>query len=521
MPDSRLTFAWLSRLAFALSIIFAITLAGCTVSQTNDQQFVAQVGGKHITVNDFRFNYEFGLPHLKKGNDPKRTYLDYLIGEELLAMAGYSMNLDKLDRVVKLEEDLLEELLVEELFRQEVHNKISITREEIDEAIRQSKVKWKLRYWAESNLDFANSISATMREEGYAEVVDVIMGSNPEIGIKPADLETGYLSVMDVTPELLEVIVNLPVGDISAPIEINGLYFIFQIIDIKQYPLIADELQNSAERYRQMLFYRKVKEGSVQFVSQFMTPKNVTTKGESFRLLVNATLEWASFSENSSGDFLEAVQSATDKSSVIFDLQQNLDQTLVTFSGGQWTLRDFLGRYDVGSANIDIKDRQAILAELNDEIALEVRNYFFTNNALKRKLDHAQNLQRELGSWRDKWVYEAARDYYTRDLSITSSQVEDYFAQNKHKYMIRSAVEPTFEKFAKQARRDAYIKDAQKILADKIDSLKAVYPVIINQAVLDCINVTSSKKSRWLSVQVFKQSSNRMAKPIVDPAWGL
>ena len=136
-------------------------------------------------------------------------------------------------------------------------------------------------------------------------------------------------------------------------------------------------------------------------------------------------------------------------------------------------------------------------------------------------MDHAQNLQRELGSWRDKWVYEAARDYYTRDLRITSSQVEDYFEQNKHKYMIRSAVEPTFEKFAKQARRDVYIKDAQKILAHKIDSLKAVYPVIINSAVLDCINVTSSQKSRWLSVQVFKQSSNRMAKPIVDPAWGL
>ena len=510
----------LSKLPFTLLVSLALTLVGCTESPQNDQPFVAQVGDKLITVDDFRFNFEFGLPHLRKGNDPRGSYLDYMIGEELLAMAGYSMGLDKSDRVVKLEEDLVEELLVEELFRQEVHDKITISTEDIERAIRQSKVKWKFRYWAESNLEHASNVSLAMQEAGYAEVVDAILGGNPETGIKPADLETGYLSAMDVTPELLEAIRDLPVGDISAPIAINGVYFIFQIVDIRREPLIVDEFQYSAERYRQILFHRKIREEAKQFVSKFMTPKNLVTKGVPFRLLADALIEWASLPENSGNNFLKALHSATDQGTAMFDLQQNLDQPLVTFAGGHWTIRDFLKRYDVRSTNIDIKDRQAYLARLSEEIALEVRNYFFATEALERKLDTSANVQRELGSWRDKWTYEEARDYYTRDLQVTTVQARDFFASNKHRYIIRKDVVPAFEDYAAQAKRDAYILEAQELLARAIDSLKVVYPVIINHAILDTINVTQSRKSRWLSVQVFKQSSKRMAQPIVDPAWG-
>lgn len=510
----------LSKLPFTLLVSLAVILVGCTKSLKNDQPFVAQVGDKRITVDDFRFNYEFGLPHLKKGNNPKQSYLDFIIGEELLAKAGYSMGLAKSDRVVKLEEELLEELLVEELFKEEVHQKITITTEEINEAIRQSKVKWKFRYWGEPTLEQANSVNLAMQERGYAEVVDAILGSNPETGVKPADLETEYLSAMDVTPELLEAIRDLPLGDISAPIEINGVYFIFQIVDIRQEPLIADEYQNSAARYKQILFYRKLGEEARKFVSKFMTPKNVVTKGEPFRLLADALIEWGSLTENSGDKFLKALHSASDLGSAMFDLQQNLEQTLVTFAGGHWTTSDFLDRYDFSSINRDVKGRHALRARLSDEIALEVRNHFFTVEARARRLDHLSTVQHELGSWRDKWVYEEARDYFTRDLSITTTQANDYFYRNKHKYIIRLDVEPTFEDFAGQAKRDAYIQAAQEILAHKIDSLRAVYPVIINQAVFDTISVTRSRKSRWLSVQVFKQSSKRMAQPIVDPAWG-
>ena len=78
-----------------------------------------------------------------------------------------------------------------------------------------------------------------------------------------------------------------------------------------------------------------------------------------------------------------------------------------------------------------------------------------------------------------------------------------------------------FENFSRQAKRDAYIQQAKNLLNLKVDSLKKIYPVVINTNVLDTIKVIDFKKSKWISLQVYKQSSNRMVIPIVDPAWGL
>lgn len=76
------------------------------------------------------------------------------------------------------------------------------------------------------------------------------------------------------------------------------------------------------------------------------------------------------------------------------------------------------------------------------------------------------------------------------------------------------------EEFASQAKRDAFIQSEQVIPTHTVDSLKAVHPVVINQAILDTIDVVESQKSKMFSIQVFKHSSNRMARPIVDPAGG-
>jgi hypothetical protein len=37
---------------------------------------------------------------------------------------------------------------------------------------------------------------------------------------------------------------------------------------------------------------------------------------------------------------------------------------------------------------------------------------------------------------------------------------------------------------------------------------------------LDTITTIEFQKSRWAGLQVFKRSNNRLAFPVVDPAWG-
>ncbi len=494
---------------------------GCGKRTGPEDVVVAKVGNKNITVAEFRRSYEFGLPHLKRDPDRKKSYLDFMIKEKVLSLQGYKLGLDKSERVRKQERELFNELLIEELFRREVNDKIQVTPEEIKEAINRSKVTFKLRYWFEPNVDFADRVYQAMHERGYSAVVDDILKSNPEVHLKPKDFETDYISWLDVSDEVLNAIKDLPIGAISAPVEMDGNYFIFQIEDIRRAAVTENEYQSQAESFRKILFYRKLPKEAGRYVSEFMTPKNVVTKGPAFHKLGSALAEWKVKKAKDNISFADAIAKAREGDGALFELQINMDQTLVTFVGGQWTIADFLKDFDAKTVKADADDRNGLLNQLNQQIAVRVRDSFLVKEAKKKGLQKSPNVQKELQAWRDKWVYEECRRLYNEGLKLTDEQASDYFARFRDRYKIRWDDNPTFEEFRSQARRDAYIQYAQQILNQKVDSLAAYFPIQINKAVLDTITTIESAKSRWMSLQVFKRSSNRLAVPIVDPAWGL
>ena len=194
--------------------ILLIPIACSKYKSESDTKIVAYVGEQEITARDFQLNYEFGFAHLKKTNDRKYFYLNYMINEALLFQEGYRLGLDKMERIKNQEAKLLEELLVEELFKKKVDENIIISDDEIKDAITKSTVKWKLRYWIELKSEDALNIYNSMKVSGYKKVVQEILANNPEENRKLKDLETGYLTWLDVPTELLEKIKDLKIGEI-------------------------------------------------------------------------------------------------------------------------------------------------------------------------------------------------------------------------------------------------------------------------------------------------------------------
>ena len=505
--------------------IFLFSYYACSDKTVPDAQetVVASVGDMNITVSDFRRNYEFGLPHLKKEPDRKRSYLDFMLKEMVLAQQGYRLNLDKSERVRKLgSKKMLQELLIEALFETEVKDKITVTAGEIREAINKSKVQWKMRFWYEPNLEHANRVCLAMREQGYAEVVENILRNNPEIKLKPEYFESKYLTWLEVEPVVLEIIKDLPVGDISDPLKINEGYFIFQIVDIRRGTLTDYDYQERAESFRQILFYRKLNEEAIKYVSAMMTPKNVVTKIDAFKKLSAALNIWYGNQKEKEEDFLPAVLSARESDGPLYALKKSLGQPLVTFEDSHWTIREFLDRFAPETLKLNpASGRTDIRPLLRDNIALEVRNDFMIKEARNKNLHKTPRVLDELQRWKDKWVYEETRSYYTKDLKIDETNARDYFKRHKDRFKIRRNDNPQFEENIKQAKRLAYIEMARARLTQKADSLAGKrFTVVINQAVLDTIKTIDFQKSRWASLQVFKRSNNRMAFPVVDPAWG-
>ena len=500
--------------------LFLISSACDRNKSESDPDIVAYIGDQKISARDFQLNYEFGFAHLKKTNDRKYTYLKYMINEALISQEGFHLGLDESERVKNQEAKLLEELLVEELFRKKVDESIIISDDEIKDAITKSTVKWKLRYWIELNSEDALKIYNSIQVSGYTKVIQEILAKNPEENRDLKDLETRYLTWLDIPPGLLEKIKDLEIGEISKPIEIQGVYLLVQITDITRSGISDHDYKNTYNRFRQILFYREQNVKAASFVANFMDPKNVITKGNEFRMLANALSEWKQQNSNTDS-FFESVEKAGKTEPALFDLKNNLENTFITFNDEHWTLKEFLDTFDAHSIKAKPFNKQLFRKQLKHQIAITIRNYFFVKEALDLGLDRSEVVVEQLDAWRNKWVYEEARRFYTRDIKIDNTEAKEYFDDHVSRYVTQKGKQPEFSEVVSQVKRDTYIEQAKKLLEAKIEQLKKNTLVKINRAVLDTITVSDSDKSRATNVFLFKSSSGKLAFPTVDPAWGL
>ena len=58
-------------------------------------EIVASIGSINISAEEYIYSYEHGPAFVKRKTDSKNRYLKYMIYEKLLALDGYSRNLDK------------------------------------------------------------------------------------------------------------------------------------------------------------------------------------------------------------------------------------------------------------------------------------------------------------------------------------------------------------------------------------------------------------------------------------------
>jgi len=313
--------------------LLLITFNSCSKQETDlEADILAQIGEHTINVPEFVLNYEFGFANLKKNPDRKLSYLDFMINEKLLSLEGYRLGLDKTERLQFLEERLLEELLVEEIFKNEVDKKIKISPEEVKEAISKSMVSWKLKYWIEPTLEASEYLYQTMQERGTNKMAQ-------------ENLETDYLTWMDFPPELLEAIKDLEIDELSVPVKYKRAYYLFQVTDIKREGISDYEYQNTYKRFEQILYYRKLNIETAKFVSKFMTPKDVVTKGKVFKIFADALAEWKQQDMNGLS-FAGSIEKAGDTEHAMQHLNDNLEKTFITSDDGHWSLKEFIDIFD-------------------------------------------------------------------------------------------------------------------------------------------------------------------------------
>lgn len=427
---------------------------------------VATVGGEPIYAKDFVLNYELGFPHLYRGGNTRLAYLSRIIDEKLLALEGIRRGLLEHAEVKRNIEDLKAELLVEQVFQRYVNDSVRITPQDITMAMQEDRTSFRLRYLpAKSSLEASRLRDEALRK-GLPALILELVSENDGHNLHPSDFESPYVKSHDLHPDLMAAIINLPVGEISAPVPYHGQFLLLQLVDIRREPLSPSA--ESRATFEHIVFNQKAKVLARDFIGAMMKPLDVRLKTASYKLLREELWQWRQ-ERPPHGSLLTALLAR--EASDTENLCLVLDDVLIITSDGDWTVREFLAAFPAARYPMRHERREEFENDLYDAIGLTLRDYYFVQRALEEGMDEDPAIRHELALWTDKWVYRVLRE----DLA-----------------------------------------DGEETIGETLRRLRDLYPVAVNHSVLDTLTLSPPNHA---GLTVLKGHTLRPAFPVADPVW--
>ena len=459
--------------SFLVLMIAVAAAAGCPRADAppppgpaSGKAVVATVGGEPIYARDFVLNYEFGFAHLFRGDNPRLVYLNRVVEEKLLALEGRRRGLLSDGEVAWRREDLLQELLVEQVFDRYVNARVSVTEEEVTESMQRERTSFRLRYLPARTAAHARELRQEARTRGLPALVEEFVAEARETDLHPSEFESPYITSHELHPDLLAAIVDLPVGQISAPVPYHGQYLLIQLVDVRTEPVPSSGAARAP--FEQVVFHRKAKALAREFIRSMMEPLDVRVRPATYRRMRD--MLWEAYrSAPPEGRLLPALVASG--SPVADSLRVLAGAVLITTADGDWTVGDFLAAFPATRYPLRHDSRESFESDLYDAIGLAVRDRYFVRRATQEGLDQDPELRHELSLWTDKWVGRAMREA---------------------------------------------LSESEETVSETFRRLRRRYPVIIHHAVLDTLTLSAPERP---GLTVLKGHTLRPAFPVADPVW--
>ena len=461
---------------------FLILIVSACASETTSPHgtILAEVGNEVITVEEFKLNYEFGHAHLRSGEDPRRTYLNFMIYEAVLAQEAAKMNLDTLPSIRHAMHSLEEELLIEQLFNEKVLSNIEVTDEEIRDEINKMAVSFQFRFMPAASRQDAEQVYQDILSYGYEAVLEARKEQIPELKQVEGQMTSPYLKADEIDPQLLDILKDLEIKTPSQPTMYRGAWYVFEVNDIRRTRLAPEDYENKSGTYEKIIYNRKAIELGGQFVAATMEPLSVTTRREGFNQLEAVLWDWYT-DDTPERNLLYYINEGSERKVYMDNLVALYDIPLVQFSNEVWTVKTFLEHFTPGRYIVPIHERRQFTARVADIIALVVRDSIFLEMARDEQYDEIAAYQRDMQMWKNSWMAMEYKNLLRVDSSRTWTA-------------------------------EAFVEHAKEI-SEK-------YPVAVRWDVLDTLDVSTDPLVINQTVNLLKSNSNKSPFPIVSPDWG-
>lgn len=203
------------------------------------KDIMATIGNDVITTKDFEEEIQNLPPAYQTiAKQNKKEFLNSLINKKLLIAEAKKKNLENSPEVKKFMEKAKEELMVQQLLRSDILDKVKVGEEEAkayyDANPDQFKdpEKYKASHILLKSEADANAVLNELKQG--ADFGKIAKEKSEDVGSKERDGDIGYFSKGDLVPEFEDAVKKMKVGDISNVVKTTLGYHIIKLTDKKE-----------------------------------------------------------------------------------------------------------------------------------------------------------------------------------------------------------------------------------------------------------------------------------------------
>jgi len=396
-----------------------------------------------ISEKDFIYSYELtpSLVTNLTGLAAKKTHLDQMIDKKLMALEGLKRNLDRDEKVFIPLKWYEEKAVRQQLYREVVEGKVKITEEELRDAFEKSETTVRVYHLPAKTRDVAMQFREKLLNGG--NFYDLARKAFKDSVLAGNGGDLGYFSFGDMDEAIEQAAFSLKIGQISEPVKSKWAYHIIKVEERKKNAILTEN-QFAKSKYRLGRIIRRRKETGIadKYIKDFMNPRHVRVYGPSILYLVDKVkqhqnpLLLAEAPKLRDSEIREIRHSAED----------HLQEVIVEFDGGQWTIGDFLEK--LKSVHPDARPTMTSRVNLKDVVARMVRDEFLMREGYRRGLQNSDYVKKEIQRWQEELVFNRMCIMLLDTVTVSEKEMKEFYAKNRSKYVepVRANIQEIFVK---------------------------------------------------------------------------
>ncbi|MBT3254686.1 MAG: hypothetical protein HOD86_05430 [Candidatus Marinimicrobia bacterium] len=401
-----------------LSFAIFFLLLACDKNEL-PQGVVAEVGDTQISLDDFKRAY---LPILlysdkKESQATRDEVLNFLIDQAVLANEARLLELDTIPTLDVLKRTARKTAFTRMLYHDWVKDKIPpISEAELRTAFRQSHTSLLVRHLFLK--DQTSALQMHQELEAGANWDSLATMTFEESSLAASGGQLGWIKFGEMDPDFEKAAYLIEPGERSEPVQTKFGWHIIQV-DERSSEVMLTEYDYSLQRSQLKRIIRERHEQHLadSVVNQLMTnaqlvfhpeiaPRVWTVMREQVRSIFNT--------ENIQESLTPELETFEDK------LDPILNEEMLSFSGVQWTVKDFLER-------LPEMNRQLMLSDLKTATAFLVRDEIIYQEGLKQNLENSSEVKGEVKDRENQFLANLYLRYQADNQPVSPQVIQQFY----------------------------------------------------------------------------------------------